>query len=80
MSQGNYTIEEANAILYENYNNYLKKLQEKGIQIIDSSVKIEEVDGSYVMNGIVYVNQIQNMHVPVDIDSQNDSLKDVNVR
>lgn len=42
-----YSQEQAERILNDNLNIYLKKLEKKGIQIIDSSVKIELTDGVY---------------------------------
>lgn len=62
---GEYTEDEVSDILCENYDLYLKKLQEKGVQIIDSSVKIEMSGDTYVMSGQVNVIEQMNDHVPI---------------
>lgn len=64
-TESKYSDEEARKLLYNNYSVYLKKLKEKGIQIIDSSVKIETSDDKYVMSGLVLVNEKMTQHVPI---------------
>lgn len=63
--QGEYTEDEARDLLCEHYDTYLKKMQEKGIQIVDSSVKIELSGDQYVMSGQVNVIEKMNDHVAV---------------
>lgn len=64
-AEGTYTDEEARKILNNNYSVFLKKLEEKGIQITDSSVKIEVSNDKYVMSGQVFVNERMNQHVTI---------------
>lgn len=64
-TEGRYTDEEARKILNKNYSVFLKKLEEKGIQITDSSVKIEVSNDKYVMSGQVFVNERMNQHITI---------------
>jgi len=65
MADGLYSDEEARKILNDNYTIFVKKLKEKGIQIIDSSAKIEVINDKYVMSGQVTVNEAMTQHVTI---------------
>jgi len=65
MAEGTYNDEEARKILNDNYSIFLKKLKEKGIQIIGSSAKIEVTNDKYMMSGQVIVNEAMTQHVTI---------------
>jgi similar to stage IV sporulation protein len=59
-----YSEEEAKIRLNENFTAYLKDLLENEVQIIDESVKIDEIGAEYVASGIVTVNMPAVSYVP----------------
>ncbi|SEW27525.1 sporulation protein YqfD [[Clostridium] fimetarium] len=65
MTEGNYSDEEARKILNNNYSIFLKKLKEKGIQIIGSNAKIEVINDKYVMSGQIDVTEAMTQHVTI---------------
>jgi len=65
MAEGQYSDEQARKILNDNYAVYLKKMKEKGIQLIASSAKIEVTDDKYVMSGQVTVSEAMTQHVTI---------------
>ena len=64
-TEGNYSDEEARKILNNNYSIFLKKLKEKGIQIIGSNAKIEVINDKYVMSGQIDVTEAMTQHVTI---------------
>ena len=65
MAEGQYSDEQARKILNDNYAVYLKKMKEKGIQLIASSAKIEVTNDKYVMSGQVTVSEAMTQHVTI---------------
>ena len=65
MAEGQYSDEQARKILNDNYDVYLKKMKEKGIQLIASSAKIEVTNDKYVMSGQVTVSEAMTQHVTI---------------
>ena len=55
LSESVYTDEKLECILNESFSNYLEKLREKGIQIIENNVTITINDEQAQMSGMVYV-------------------------
>lgn len=63
---GTYTDEEASRILLENLGVYLKKIEKKGVQIIDTSVTMENNSEQFVLSGYITVICPAGSFVPID--------------
>lgn len=63
---GTYTTEQASRILLENMGVYLKKIEKKGVQIIDTSVTMEDDNGQFVLSGFITVICPAGSFVPID--------------
>lgn len=63
----NYTDDELRKILTDNFDNFIEKLQKKGVQIIDNSVKISLSDVKGTMSGELEIIMPMNKHVDTSI-------------
>lgn len=59
--------ERAKQIAREDFNNFLKELEENGVSIIDKNVMIEEMGNCYEVSGHVYAKESITKECPVDI-------------
>lgn len=60
-----YTLKQAEEILLEKCNIFLKTLNEKGVQILEKNVKIDTKDGMWIIKGDFVVREFIGVSVPI---------------
>ena len=69
-----YTLSEAETLLYEKINRILSTLEEKGVQIIEKNVKIDTSDNMWVIDAYLLVHELTGRSVTIT-PSINDSTE-----
>lgn len=65
-----YSLEEAKVLLNQKISEYIKSLEEKGVQIIEKDVKIDTNEESWVMSGEFLVQEPVGVSVAIDRTEQ----------
>ena len=66
MIEINYTKEQAQEIMQSNFEHFIKKLKEKGVQIFENDVKIEWNEKSAIASGVLITGENAVCRVAID--------------